>query len=230
MLVQWQDGSSSWHTANNVRTGGIKPLNQPTVYGVGFVGEGKYVPLSYKNKQDWQEYIDERVYFFWVKMLQRTYGEDKPSNKTYKDCTVCPEWFNFQNFAEWALGQPYLREDDACLDKDILVKGNRVYSPNTCCFLPNIVNIFINATYKKESGLPEGVNVIQPKTPNSKVGYVARCHFLGKREYLGYFDCQIEAGEVYYKRKVEAAAALAEKYKGKIREDARLILINYFRR
>lgn len=230
VTVKWQDGSSSVHSAVNIRNGGIKPLYQPSVYGVGYSGYGKYVPLSYKRKEDWQEYVDERVYFHWVKMLQRTYGEDRPSNKTYYDCEVVEDWFNFQNFALWAENQPYKYEEDSCLDKDILIKGNRLYSPETCCFLPNIINVFISSNYHKESGLPEGVNVIAPKTKNSKIGYVARCHFLGNREYLGYFDCPVQAGEVYYKRKIEAGEALAAKYKGLIRDDAVDNLLKHYRR
>lgn len=231
VTVKWQDGSSSVHAAANLRSGGVKPLYQPSVFGVGYLGYGKYVyTTSCKRKEDWQEFVDERVYFFWVKLLDRLFNADGPRNRNYSECSIVEEWLNFQNFALWAEDQPYKYFEDSCLDKDLLVKGNKVYGPETCCFLPNSVNVFISSSYNKVSGLPEGVTVILPRVPNAKIGYVARCHFLGSREYLGYFDCPYEAGEVYYKRKLEAAEALAEKYKGLIREDARLKLIDHYRR
>ena len=91
-----------------------------------------------------------------------------------------------------------------------------LYSPETCTLLPSKVNWFLCDGYSnKESGLPEGVNVIEPnpKYPNAKVGYVARCHIKGKREYLGYFNTPKEAGDVYRKAKEKEAKRLAEEYK-----------------
>ena len=79
--------------------------------------------------------------------------------------------------------------------------------------LPSKVNWFLSDTYRKESGLPEGVNIISPKTPNSRVGYVARCHINGKREYLGYWATPEAAGEVYREAKEGEARRLAEEYK-----------------
>jgi hypothetical protein len=227
--VLWQDGSYSFEIAHYIRNGNIKPLFQPSVSGIGFFGYGKYVPLSYKNKESWQEFVNPKIYRHWVKLLDRLTDTGRPANARYRDCTVTALWHNFQNFAAWAARQPYFEYKDACLDKDLVVKGNRHYSPDTCCFLPNIVNVFISSHYEKESGLPEGVNIIHPKTQNSKVGYVARCHFLGKREYLGYYDCPDVAGRVYKERKLAAAFALAEKYKDVIRPELYQKIIDHYK-
>ncbi len=228
--VLWQDGSYSYETASYIRNGGIKPLYQPSVEGLGYFGYGKFVPASYKHKEPWQQIVDTKIYGHWVKLLDRLVDSDRPANRRYAECTLDPLWHNFQNFAAWAEKQPYLHYADACLDKDLVVKGNKHYSPSTCCFIPNDINVFLSSHYEKVSGLPEGVNVIHPKTANSKVGYVARCHFLSKREYLGYFDCPYQAGEVYYKRKLEAAEALAMKYKPLIREDLVQKILDYFKK
>ena len=82
-------------------------------------------------------------------MLIRCYNKkDLEKNPTYKNTTVCIEWCNFQNFAQW-FEKNYI--DDWALDKDILVKGNKVYSPETCCFVPREINeVFKNSTSNKD--------------------------------------------------------------------------------
>lgn len=66
-------------------------------------------------------------------MLQRCYDKDSlEKNPTYKDCTVAEEWHNFQNFAEW-FKENYI--EGYHLDKDIKIKGNRVYGPDRCMFV-----------------------------------------------------------------------------------------------
>lgn len=85
----------------------------------------------------------------WANMHTRcgNHGvDDNPKNKSYAvdESSVCEEWFDYQNFAAWWNTQEY-RQDVWCLDKDILVRGNKLYSPETCCFVPPEVNIlFIN--------------------------------------------------------------------------------------
>ena len=79
---------------------------------------------------------------------------------SYKGVEVCEEWYNFQNFAEWCETQKFLNAKDVKgksyqLDKDILVKGNKIYSPDTCCFVPPEINsLFINAKYLSLSITP----------------------------------------------------------------------------
>lgn len=52
----------------------------------------------------------------------------------YTGCTVCEEWLNYSNFKVW-YGQNGIKGMALDLDKDILFKGNKVYSPETCCFV-----------------------------------------------------------------------------------------------
>ena len=57
------------------------------------------------------------------------------------DCSVYEGWHNFQNFAKWYEDNYYeIEEEQMHLDKDILVKGNKVYSPDTCVFVPETIN------------------------------------------------------------------------------------------
>lgn len=92
--------------------------------------------------------VDKRVYGLWYQMLRRCYDREQMERKqgrTYSDCYVCDRWFRLSNFAadikkldgytDWETKVGY------CLDKDIRVPGNKVYSPSTCIFVPYIENI-----------------------------------------------------------------------------------------
>ena len=80
-------------------------------------------------------------YCFWKRMLERCYSskwhKDHPS---YLGCSVCDEWKVFSHFDSW-FNEHYREGYD--LDKDILVQGNKVYSPSTCCFVPHRINALL---------------------------------------------------------------------------------------
>lgn len=217
VLVKWQDGSSTWHSANHIKNGSIKPLMQPSVAGVGYVGVGRFAPSSHING----EHAPDKIYAYWMRMITRCYNEKeqkKPSSRAYIDKWVREDWHNFQNFAEWALTQPNWDYEDFELDKDLLVTGNKIYSADTCCFLPADINTFLSS---RDSGkFLRGVSIINPKTPNSSVGYVARCHVGNERKYLGFYKTEEEAHSVYKQFKEQCARDLAEKWKDKITEQA----------
>lgn len=86
----------------------------------------------------------------WSDMLKRCYSvKSKETRPTYSECTVCDEWLTFSNFKAWMEKQDW---EGKQLDKDILVEGNTVYSPESCIFVPMKVNNFFkglktNAVY-----------------------------------------------------------------------------------
>jgi len=107
-----------------IKTGKVKDKLQPSVFGVGFIGEG-----DYKTKDQGGATI---IYKTWHSMLRRCYYKPSLSYKpTYKGCSVVEEWHNFQNFAKW-FEENYI--EGYHLDKDIKVEGNKVYGPGTCMF------------------------------------------------------------------------------------------------
>lgn len=91
----------------------------------------------------------------WKNMRYRCYSH-KYHNKepTYKDCTVCEDWLTFSNFKSWMEKQDWEGKD---LDKDLLVRGNKIYSPDTCCFLPRHINRFIQDKKASRGEYPLGV-------------------------------------------------------------------------
>lgn len=136
--VKFDSGYIAEHKGyNHFQKGSIKDLFYPTVCGVGYVGGTKY---SFAK--------DYGAYEVWRHMLFRCYRSDY---KSYSDCEVCKEWHNFQAFAEWFYKNyyrvPNVRME---LDKD-LIKRTRIYSPDTCCFLPNNINTALVYQPKKRS-------------------------------------------------------------------------------
>jgi hypothetical protein len=111
-----------------INSGEFKDRLAPSVYGIGFIGDG-----IYSSKENCGH---RKVYSLWKTMIKRCYEPNRLKKfPTYVGCTVAKEWHNFQNFAEWYFENYPNDGKDYQLDKDHLVKGNKLYSPDTCCFL-----------------------------------------------------------------------------------------------
>jgi preprotein translocase subunit YajC len=223
--VEWQDGSTSWHDASDIKGGSIKPLYQPSVAGVGYYGEGRFS----NGLKKVGETPPEEIYAYWTRMLHRCYNPEevlKNGGRWYIYTEVHKDWFCFQNFAEWALGQPNWNMKYE-LDKDLIGSGWE-YSVDSCTFLPADINIFLAETKNRpKHNLPIGVQYLKPGSKNAKVGYVARCCTEKGREYLGYFDDPMEAYGVYKKVKESYGRRLAERFKSTLSSEAYEVLSNY---
>lgn len=114
--------------ATNIRTGDAKDPFSRNVFGVGFVGDGRY-----KTKINGKH---TKQYLCWHAMISRCYSPRSLSlYHTYNGCSVCNEWHNFQNFAMW-FDENFPKDGkEYALDKDIKINGNKVYSPETCLFV-----------------------------------------------------------------------------------------------
>lgn len=94
-------------------------------------------------------------YRCWKSMLERCYSSTFQIRcPTYVGCTVCVEWLSFSNFKKW-YGENYREGFE--LDKDILVEGNKIYSPDTCVFVPHYLNTILIDSGKSRGDLPLGV-------------------------------------------------------------------------
>ena len=117
--------------AGQIRSGAVKDKLSPSVFGVGFIGEGEHKP-TINGKPT-------KAYQTWQNMLERCYYDKyQVTRPTYIGCSVADEWHNFQNFAQW-FELNYVEGYD--LDKDCKVKGNEIYSPNTCIFVSHKENM-----------------------------------------------------------------------------------------
>lgn len=145
------------------------------------------------------------VYQTWKGMLQRCYDANfQKSNLTYIDCSVCDEWLTFSNFKRWMEKQDWRNKQ---LDNDLIVKGNKIYSPETCVFVDSMTNHFTT-----DSGATRGKWPIGAYFDVKAGKFKAQCSnpFTKKQVFLGYFTCQNEAHLAWKKRKHELACKLAD--------------------
>ena len=178
---------------NAFKKGNIKCPYDPRTFGVGYLGEGKYKAIE-NGKQT-------KCYDTWHSMLQRCYDDKyQEKNPTYKECEVYTEWHDFQNFAEWFDDNYYeIPSESMALDKDILIKGNKIYSRDTCVFVPKNINSLFVKRDKSRGNDPIGTRQL----PSGN--YEVRCwNGYGERIYLGTYSNKEEAFEVYkqYKEKL----------------------------
>lgn len=142
-------------------------------------------------------------YKTWNGMLERGYSEPfKLKHPTYADVRVCSEWHLFSNFKAWMELQDY---EGKQLDKDLLIRGNKVYGPESCVFVSGLVNKFMTDRALDRGLYPLGVSDVQ----GSKK-FRARCSRLGSgSDYLGVFNTPEEAHAAYKKHKAKLAVELA---------------------
>ena len=184
------------------------------VYGVG-VNDADYKIGGRVDGKHWKCPYYER----WKQMLRRCYCPIYLNKQpTYKDCTVCDEWLTFSNFKAWMEQQDWYGKH---LDKDLLVVGNKVYSPDTCVFVDQYINSFTTDRLALRGNFPLGVTFKNGK-------YMSRCMnpFTGKKDYLGLFDTPEKAHKAWRVKKDSLAGMLASRC-----EDRRLreSLINMYK-
>ena len=153
-------------------------------------------------------------------MLKRCYSESyQKGARSYIGCSVSEEFKSFQSFMDWATKQVGFYEDDFQLDKDILVEGNRIYSSDTCCFVPSHLNV---AMIKPSCDLPLGVNLDKSRgTYKSVVG------MFGKPVQIGRYKTVEDAFVAYKYFKEAYIKQLAIENQSKLAPKVFDTLVNY---
>ena len=214
--VQFDDGTIVEHRAyKDFLKGSIRNPMTPSLFGVGFIGKGRFKPHDGNGKPT-------KCYEVWKDMLRRCYDSKYQEKKpTYKGCRVCQEWWNFQKFAEWYYSHFYEIEGQIMnLDKDILCKGNKVYSANTCVFVPVSINVLFIKSNKARGECPIGVSKVCNK-------FQAHLNKYNKLIHLGTYDTPKEAFLAYKQAKEDYIKQIAEEYKLLIPLELYEAMINY---
>ena len=190
-------------TAKELTSGKIDPKNMPldttpTVQGKGYLGSGKHKVKIAGNMT--------KPYRAWGNMLERCYSELMHKQcPTYSDATVCPDWLNYQTFAEWFINAPNSTEKGFQLDKDLIIPGNREYSPHACSFVPQVISGLLRGHKRNLTGLPIGVQAAGDS-------YRSQISINGTLKRLGTFSTVSEAHSAYCTAKRLHVQNCAEDY------------------
>ena len=206
-------------TYSNFKKGNVKSRFTPSVFGIGIIG-------NEKSRDENGEIYDS--YKRWKEMLKRCYSDEyQKKEPTYKGCAVCDEWLYYGNFKEWFDNNYYEIEGEQMdLDKDILVKGNKIYSPDKCVFVPKKINTLFTKRNKARGKYPIGVY-----KPNDSNKFKAQCSIFcdGKKQQkpLGYYNNIEEAFNAYKQFKETDIKRVADEYKDKIPNKLYEAMYNY---
>lgn len=206
VYIQFEDtGGVNITDLHRIRDGAVVDLLAKTNYGKGYIGYGYDRKCSDSRK----------LFKTWNGVLQRCFDPLwKGRHKCYEQTTCSEDFLCASDFIVWGKSQVGYNSVDEfgnpfALDKDILVKGNTVYSPDTCIFVPREINNLVLSNRKVRGSLPIGVTAKEGR-------FRARVSINKSEVALGVFDTLGEAFEAYKEAKERHIKEMANKWKDKI--------------
>lgn len=177
------------------------------VYGVGINDRSKVTAV---------DGVPVKEYALWIAMLKRCYSEKYQKHKPeYLGCTVSEEFKNYAYFHDWCNRQIGFNFPDYELDKDLLSGLNKTYSPETCCFLPQPLNVLLTNVKSNKGELPPGVSL------DKRHGtYLAKIRINGEQKYIGTFKTELDAWLAYKIAKESEIKRQALRFRNCISEQA----------
>ena len=199
----------------HIKSGGVKDRYSPSVYGVGITGT---------KHPTYEGGVQTKEYVLWNGMLERCYSTIfKKKCPTYEGCEVSDNFKSYEYFYEWCNNQIGFGNEGWQLDKDLLIKGNKVYSEDSCIFIPSEINLVLVKSDKKR-----GKHLIGVSWHERDKVFVARVNKnKGRSEWLGTFKTEIEAFKAYKQAKESFVKEQANKWKSQIDDRAYNALMNY---
>ena len=193
---------------DNLKLGKVKDYLHPSIYGKGVLGEG------FKQSES-QSYSFQ----LWKNMLKRCYSEVSfKKSPSYEQCLTSETFNDYQQFKTWCNNQLGFGNKGWELDKDILIKGNKIYSEDNCCFVPKEINLLLVKHDKGRGNYSLGVDYHK-----SRKQFRARC----SDKHLGWFNTEIEAFHAYKQAKEAYIKEVANKWKDQIDPRVYEALIKY---
>ena len=202
VTIQFEDGSKRKTDMFKINNRNIS--NTKLYCNNGIFGNGKYTSA-------------DRAYNSWTGMIIACYSEElRLKTLSLIDCTIDKQWLNYQIFAEW-YEQNHI--ENFVLDKDILIKGNKKFGPDTCCFVPLEINGLFNKRDSCRGKYPIGV-------VRSRKKFMAQISIYGKIR-LGLFFTPEEAFQCYKKAKEQHIKNMADKWKNQLKLEVYQALYDY---
>jgi hypothetical protein len=198
--------------SKHIRGGNVKDYLSPTVYGKGILG----TEFDSGN----EDMVEKRK--LWAGILRRAYDlKFKQRNPAYAEVTVSEQMCYFSEFYAWCSRQKGSDERGWHLDKDILIKGNKEYSFEACCFVPRSINNLLILAKDKRGDTPIGVY----KTPQGT--YRSSLHVNSKSTGLGTYPTAEEAFLAYKVAKEATIKAEADRWKHRLDTRAYAALVRW---
>ena len=190
-------------TMQQLLKGNINDRLKPTVFGVGVIGECLTVDSCGNRLKEYQ---------VWKGMLERCYSDKFQAKKpTYKGCIVSENFVYYSYFKKWCNKQIGFDQVGWHLDKDIISKGNKVYSEDTCCFVPQEINSLLVRSNATRGKYPLGVSYL------TRLGmFEASVSLGGRNKRIGRFCNAQEAFYAYKEVKESYIKEVANKWKDRI--------------
>lgn len=196
----------------DIKRGAVRDRSLPTIEGVGTLGEAS-TQLNGKLRKD---------YYVWTNMLHRCYSADVQDKfPTYRGCSVSENFKNYSYFQEW-YGKQKGSDEDWFLDKDILVRDNKIYSEDVCVLVPREINNLFTKRQNHRGKYPIGVTV------DKRGGnFFAQLNVGKERRKFGYSSTPEEAFLAYKQAKEDYIKEIANKWKDQIDPRVYDALMNY---
>lgn len=189
------------------------------VFGVGVNDLGRSTWLAAEKRHTTE-------YKLWQNMLERAYSQKCHERKpTYIGTTVDPRWLSLKAFLEDVSkikGFDKALTEGWQLDKDIISKGSKHYSLDTCCFVPKAINVLITNSKASRGKYPIGVFY---SSRDKK--YQSCLKIDNKNKFLGSFPTPTDAFMAYKKAKEDQIKVVAERYKDQIDQRAYQALLSF---
>lgn len=181
------------------------------VYGIGI----NDVPNDCKRKNE-----NFKIYDSWKHMLERCYCEKlRKKHPSYIGVTVCEEWKIYSNYKEWYLMN---YKENYFLDKDLIGGSLKLYSPETCAFIPLVLNNCLLEGASTDNNLPMGVKYKKKhKDMNNelKKPFYSTTSTYNVIRYLGYYETPEEAHKAWQIKKRDYLIELIESFKNEVCSD-----------
>lgn len=170
------------------------------LYGLGINDAPYAVARSECIDGKWVQTWRCPAYAAWSHVLERSLSEKKKiAQPTYVGVTVCDEWLKFTNFKKW---WDVNYRAGYHLDKDILCYGNKIYSPDTCIYVPKWLNGFVSERNSRKGEFPVGVSW------SKKYGFFeAGISIKGRKKFLGHFTNKQDAHNRWLKENLTLVEA-----------------------
>lgn len=167
--------------------------------------------MGYFDGEPGESRQNPQIYAAWRGCFERCYTETSlKKHPTYQGCEVSEKWNRYSDFKKWYEENSwYDGPERICLDKDILVKGNRIYGPDTCVLVP----LTLNCTFVKNEALRGDLPIGVIYQDDCHYKYEALIRRYGKQSSLGHFETVEEAFAAYKIAKEAHLKEVADWYK-----------------